>query len=213
MGNGSGLSITHTGSATISNSRRHFILNQLLRVPNICKNFLYVCQFATDNNVFFEFHSSYFVIKDCLTKILLHQGPLKNGLYQFQLFLASLLISHALVGERTSSAHWHRHLSHPAFQVVQCILSTFKLLVSSNKDCGPCSVCPIAKGYQLPFYYSNSSICNPLDLIYSDVWGPSPVLSINKDRYYVSFINAYSRFTRLFPLQNKSNVKYVFITF
>jgi hypothetical protein len=72
-------------------------------------------QFATDNNVFFEFYSSYFVIKDCHTKIPFHQGPHKNGLYQFQTSLGSSSISHALVGECTSPAHWHRRLGHPAF--------------------------------------------------------------------------------------------------
>ena len=156
---------------------------------------------------------SYFVIKDCLTRITLHQGPFKNGLYQFQPFSTSSSISHALVGERTSLDHWHRHLGHPAFQVVQRILSTFKLPVKFNKNCSPCSVCPIAKGHQLPFYESSSSICNPLDLVYLDVWGPSPILSINGNRYYISFIDAYSRFTWLFPIQNKSDVKYVFISF
>jgi hypothetical protein len=213
VGNGSGLSISHMGSATISNSRRQFILKQLFLVPNICKNLLSVSQFATDNDVFFEFHSSYFVIKDRLTRITLYQGPLKNGLYQFQPFSTSSSISHALVGERTSSDHWYRCLGHPVFRVVQRILSTFKLPVKFNKNCGPCSICPIAKGHQLPFHDSSSSICNPLDLIYSDVWGPSPVLSINGNRYYISFIDAYSRFMWLFPIQNKSDVKSVFISF
>jgi hypothetical protein len=137
VGNGLGLSISHMGSATISNSRRQFILKQLFLVPNIFKNLISISQFATDNDVFFEFHSSYFVIKDRLTRIPLHQGPLKNGLYQFQPFSTSLSISHALVGERTSPNHWHRHLGHPAFRVVQRILSTFKLPVKFNKNCGP----------------------------------------------------------------------------
>jgi hypothetical protein len=186
VGNGSGLSISHMGSTTLSNSCRQFILKQLFLVPNICKNLLFVSQFATDNDVFFEFRSLYFVIKDRLTRITLHQGPLKNGLYQFQPFSTSLSISHALVGKHTSLDHWHRRLGHLVFRVVQRILSTFMLPIKFNKNCGLYSVCPIAKGHQLPFYDSSSSICNPLDLIYSNVWGPSPVLSINGNRYYVS---------------------------
>jgi hypothetical protein len=52
-----------------------------------------------------------------------------------------------------------------------------------------------AKGHQLPFSLSTTSICNPLELLYSDVWGPSPTLSLNGNRYYVSFIDAFSWFT------------------
>jgi hypothetical protein len=40
-----------------------------------------VHQFAFDNDVFFEFHSSFFIIKDCKTKLPIHHGPLKDGLY------------------------------------------------------------------------------------------------------------------------------------
>jgi len=65
----------------------------------------------------------------------------------------------------------------------------------------------------LPFSTSNSRICNPLDLIYSDVWGPSPTLSINGNRYYVLFIDAFSRYTWVFAIQSKSDVMPTFLKF
>jgi hypothetical protein len=80
VGNGSSLSITHKGSATLFVSCTQFLLRNLLLVLDICKNLLSVSKFAHDNNVFFEFHSTHFVIKDCHTQSLLHQGPLKDGL-------------------------------------------------------------------------------------------------------------------------------------
>jgi hypothetical protein len=72
VGNGTSLSINHIGSAFISSSRRSFILNQLLHVPSICKNLLDVRYFAHDHSVFFEFHSTFFVIKDYRTRSILH---------------------------------------------------------------------------------------------------------------------------------------------
>jgi hypothetical protein len=71
VGNGKGLSIHNIGSATLSSPRRSFLLKQLLHVPSICKNILSVHQFAHDNNVYFEFHRSFFVIKDCRTRSIL----------------------------------------------------------------------------------------------------------------------------------------------
>jgi hypothetical protein len=64
IGNGIDLSISHSSSASLSFSCQKFLLKQLLHVPNICKNLLSVHQFALDNDVFFEFHSSFFTIKD-----------------------------------------------------------------------------------------------------------------------------------------------------
>ena len=48
---------------------------------------------------------------------------------------------------------------------------------------------------QFPFTPSNTCASFPLQIVYHDVWGPAPITSINGFRYYVSFIDAYSRFT------------------
>jgi hypothetical protein len=63
------------------------------------------------------------------------------------------------------------------------------------------------------FSVSKTSICNPLDLIYSDVWGPSPTISINGNMFYVSFVDAFSQFTWVYPIQAKFDVTQVFLNF
>jgi hypothetical protein len=65
----------------------------------------------------------------------------------------------------------------------------------------------------LPFSHSNTIASFPLEIVYSDVWGPAPISSINGFRYYVSFIDAYSRFTWFFPLKHKSQVLSSFMHF
>jgi histone deacetylase 1/2 len=55
-------------------------------------------------------------------------------------------------------------------------------------------------------------IKTPLELIYSDVWGPAQT-SVSGHNYYVSFIDAYCRFSWLFLLKNKSDVFDVFVQF
>jgi hypothetical protein len=213
VGDRTSLPISHIGSVSLNLSRRTFILNQLLRVPLIYKNLLFVRQFALDNSVFFEFHLSYFVIKDSQTGIILHQGRTKDGLYHLLLSSGSSSVNQALVGDCTSPTSWHKHLGHLAFRTVHSVISQFQLPVHSNKASTPCKICPQAKGHQLPFSSSTSSICKPLELVYSDVWGPSPTLSINGNRFYVSFIDAYSRYTWVFPIQAKSDVMPTFLQF
>jgi hypothetical protein len=143
----------------------------------------------------FEFHSSHFVIKDCKTGIPIHHDQLNNGLYPLFPPQVPSSSSQALVGESTTSHRWHKCLGHPGLQIFNLILSKFQLPVSSNKASSPCNACPQAKSHQLPFSISTTTICNSLDLLYSDVWGPSLTFSINGNRYYVSFVDAFSRFT------------------
>uniref|UniRef100_A0A2N9GKR4 Integrase catalytic domain-containing protein n=1 Tax=Fagus sylvatica TaxID=28930 RepID=A0A2N9GKR4_FAGSY len=62
------------------------------------------------------------------------------------------------------------------------------------------------KHHQLPFTDSVSITTRPLELVHTDVWGPAPVTSCNGTRYYVSFIDDFTRFTWFFPLKYKSQV-------
>jgi histone deacetylase 1/2 len=61
----------------------------------------------------------------------------------------------------------------------------------------------MAKSHALPFSNSYISISKPLELLYSDVWGPTPILSTTGARYYVSFLDDLTNFLWLFPLKLK----------
>jgi hypothetical protein len=48
-------------------------------------------------------------------------------------------------------------------------------------------------------------VSSPLELIYSDVLGPARS-TVHAERYYVSFVDAYSRFTWVYLLKYKYDV-------
>ena len=52
-----------------------------------------------------------------------------------------------------------------------------------------------------------------LQLVHSNVWGPTRETSHGGDRYYVSFIHHYSRETWLYFVKKKSDVIYYFKIF
>jgi hypothetical protein len=68
-----------------------------------------------------------------------------------------------------------------------------------------CDACQMGKSHQLPYPRSTSVSTSPLDLVFSDVWGPVPS-SIGRNSYYVSFIDDYSKFTWVYFLRHKSKV-------
>lgn len=49
--------------------------------------------------------------------------------------------------------------------------------------------------------------------MYSDVWGPASTISINGYKYYVIFIDAYSKYIWFYPKKAKSDVMQKFVEF
>ncbi len=68
-----------------------------------------------------------------------------------------------------------------------------------------CDACQQAKSHQLPYPKSSSISSVPLELVYSDVWGPATD-SVGRKNYYVSFIDDFSKFTWIYFLKCKSEV-------
>jgi hypothetical protein len=211
VGNGQGLDIKHLGSSKLHYPHVSFTLQNLLHVPNIQKNLLSVSQFTRDNNVFFEFHPHFFCVKDPQTGTTLLRGQSKNGLYT----LPSIppLTRFALVGERASLDRWHCRLGHPSLRIVSQVVRTNALATLKNKASTVCHACRLGKSHELPFHLSSSISMHPLDLLFTDVWGPSPSPSINGKRYYVCFVDDFSKFTWLFPIAAKSEVTSIFLSF
>lgn len=207
MANGAGLKIVQSGTSTLSSTSKSFVLNQILLIPDIQKNLLSVQHFCLDNNVFFEFRASFFLVKDYLGNVL-HRGPLSNGFYTFSALLAHLQ-PQALSSVRVSTNVWHRRLGHVSFPVINNAHS----FPVKNNACSVCPECQLAKSHTLPFKSLHVSVSKPLELLYSDVWGPTPILSTIGASYYISFLDDSTKFLCLFSLKLKSDALQVFIKF
>ena len=84
IGDGSQLSIYHTGNIKLPTSQP-LMLRDILLVPSIAKNLISISKFTLENDVIVEFDSSYYYVKDKQSnKVLLH-NLLKNGLYELKL--------------------------------------------------------------------------------------------------------------------------------
>lgn len=76
-----------------------------------------------------------------------------------------------------------------------------------------CEACQFGKMHLLPLEISLSHAKEPLELVHTDVWGPAPINSTSGFKYYVLFIDDFSRFTWLYPLKQKSETVQAFIQF
>jgi histone deacetylase 1/2 len=113
---------------------------------------------------------------------------------------------------KVSRDQWHSRLGHPAIPIVQHILHRHELPSVSVNKAIVCDACQQGKSHQLSFSLSTRVTTAPLEIIYSDVWGPAQT-SVSGHQFYVSFVDAYSRFTWLYLLKHKSDVFTVFLQF
>ncbi|KAE8711850.1 hypothetical protein F3Y22_tig00110271pilonHSYRG00126 [Hibiscus syriacus] len=102
-------------------------------------------------------------------------------------------------------------LGHPAHDTLAKVCKQFnvKALDDINKNC---IACHLGKSHKLPFPCSDSVYDKPFELVYSDLWGP-PHVSSNGFRFYISFVDAATRFTWLYLLRTKDEALIAFNLF
>ena len=142
---------------------------------------------------------------------VLHQGPSRNGLFHW--FPPSETPPRVFLSERTPSTDWHTRLGHLTNRIVCHVISNFNLSTTSNKKPIVCPACRRGKCHQLPFSLFENKFSFPLELVFSDVWGPSLILSTNGACYYVIFVDHFSKFTWFYPITCKYDVSSIFPKF
>ena len=142
VGNGQGLRILRTGTATLpsSNHNSSFIFtscssNREILYPliNLLVTMVYLLNFF---------------VKDLRSRKLLLQGLSRNGLYPWPPSHPSFNKPIANIGEKFPMDDWHRQLGHPAPPIVRRVLCSDKLLVSSSSSqASICSSCQQGKSH------------------------------------------------------------------
>ena len=73
---------------------------------------------------------------------------------------------------------WHMRLGHPNINALMKTLSAYNISFG-NKISGLsfCKACPYGKQHRLSFTHSETKISKTLEIIHSDLWGPTPTES------------------------------------
>ncbi|CAA7014904.1 unnamed protein product [Microthlaspi erraticum] len=213
IANGSRLPISHTGSAFLPTQSHFLTLKNVLYVPNLYKNLISVYRLCNANQVSVEFFPVHFQVKDLRTGARLLQGQTKDELYEWPMSTKNTISLFASPTPKTASHTWNSRLGHPSPSVLKTIVSQFALPFSdSSNNHSSCSHYLINKSHKLPFYSNTISSTKPLQYIYSDVWS-SPIVSVDNFKYYVILVDHYTRYSWLYPLKRKSDVRETFIAF
>ena len=76
--------------------------------------------------------------------------------------------------------------------------------ILSSLNCESCLYAKLHRAYLSP--RANNRVSAPFELVHSDVWGPYPIVSPTGFRYFVTFVDDYSRTTWLYLMKNRSEL-------
>jgi len=78
-----------------------------------------------------------------------------------------------------SQTLWHLRLGHSSFDVLRLVLNHCKIPISKKNVFEFCTTCYVGKSQRLHASLSETIYNQPLELIYSDLWGPAHIPSKN----------------------------------
>ena len=112
----------------------------------------------------------------------------------------------------------HIKFGYPTSTVLMHLLKTCKQVKVSQKSIlspvySICEACQLGKAHKQHFSTIETKTTQVLELIHIDFLGPSPTTSRNGFKYYISFVDDYSRYTWVYPLKLKLEAFEVFKLF
>lgn len=177
-------------------------IQDVLHVPTLAKNLLSVC-LATTQCKSIEFFHNYCTIKTTSKdgkEITLQFNQIGN-LYPLEVEniekkSTSLVISKTPQGE---TILWHHRLGHVNPNTLKEVSKIEKNISINLSHLSLCESCLAGKQHKISFPKGISvRASKPLESIHSDVCGPMQTTSIKGFRYFVTYIDDYSRFTAIY---------------
>lgn len=174
-------------------------LKDVQYIPGICVNLLSVSKIVQhDKEVIFNKHGCKILDSD---KNIVATGSLVNNM--FKLDIVPEPKEFVCLTKIDDFKLWHKRLGHASFGKMSALLD-FKNIKKVNDL--KCVVCIKGKQAKLPFKHKGSRATCLLERIHSDVCGPIQIQSIGGAKFFVTFIDDYSRKVFVYALKSKSDV-------
>ena len=129
-------------------------------------------------------------VEDCDRSMVIARGT-KSG----TLYTNAGCINMAVVVEGASgSCLWHNRQGHMSAKRMKMLVAKGALEGLKSVDMGLCESCVMGKKKGISFIKTRREPKKVrLEMVYTDVWGPSPVSSLGGSRFYVTLIDDFSR--------------------
>src|SRR5579871_60122 len=101
---------------------------------------------------------------------------------------------------------WHYRLGHLGVKNIRLLSDgmAIGILIKDDSNIGICDHCLYGGQHRIPLNYQASRATKVLELIHTDICGPMKTTSIGNAKYFMLFIDDYSRMTAVYFLENRS---------
>lgn len=187
-------------------------LPNTLFVPNLSANLLSVGK-ITDSGYNVTFTKDKADIIDAEGNTIF-QATRTNGLYYLKIpdknTDSEKCLSHVNSNSSFKIEEWHRKLGHINEHDLKTALKNQKMIglqFNPSESLNDCEICIRGKMSSLPFKTNpEQKSLELLQIVHSDVVGPMRTESHGGCRYFVTFIDEYSRYTKIYFLKQKNEV-------
>ena len=174
------------------------LLTSVLSLPNFSFNLMSVSKLTRAFKCYISFFPDFCLFQDLMTKQIIGRGRESGGLYILDPAISKPIACSGV----TIPFETHCRLGHPSLLLIKKLCPQF--LSQPSLDCESCQ---FAKHHHLSYSPRvNKQASAPFELVYSDVWGPCPVVSPTRFRYFVTFVDDYSQTTWLYLMKNRSEL-------
>lgn len=206
MGNSNAAKVTGKGSVELNfTSGKKLLLVNVLHVPEIRKNLI----------------SANLLCKKGFKAVIESDSIIlsKNGLFVGKGYSCDGMFKLSINNNMNASAYmvdlslslWHDRLAHVSFRSLK-YMAKHGLISYKNAETKTCEVCIQAKMTKRPFpkVERNSEL---LDLVHSDICELNGMLTRGGNRYFITFIDDYSKFTYVYLMKHKDQAFQMFKTY
>ncbi|KAL0426868.1 UNVERIFIED_CONTAM: Retrovirus-related Pol polyprotein from transposon TNT 1-94 [Sesamum latifolium] len=200
------------GTIAIHTKEGKKLITDVLYVPNLSHNLLSVGQLIQkDYSVYFD--DGRCKILDKKRNIVIANVEMRNKIFPLTMPLAN---EHALkVNDAELYTLWHLQYGHLHNQALNLLKekNMVKGLPSIKKSATICEGCIYGKMHKLPFPKTSWRASAPLELVHSDICGPMQTPTPGNKRYFILFIDDYTRHMWIYFLNQKSEAFSTFLKF
>ena len=168
-------------------------LISVLSLPNFSFNLMSVSKLIRELKCYISFFPNFCLFQDLMTKHIIGRGRESGGLYILDPIVPRLIACSGV----TTPFETHCPLRHLSLPLLKKLCSQFSSLLSLD-----CESYQFAKHHRLSYSPRVNKRASALfELVHSDVWGLCPVVSPIGFRYFVTFVDDYSRTTWLYLMK------------
>ena len=170
-------------------------LTSVLSLPNFSFNLMSVSKLTRALKRYISLFPDFCLFQDLMTKHIIDRGCESGGLYILDPTVPRSIACSGV----TTPFETHCRLDHLSLPLLKKLCPQFSSLLSLDYES-----CQFAKHHHLSYSPRvNKRASAPFELVHSDVWGPCLVVSPIGFRYFVTFVDDYSRTTWLYLMKNR----------